>query len=457
MAALPLLVLLACLAVAANAQPGLLQGADVPSSPGKSADVENARALLKGDNAKLVTPVPPGANVVDREFLVEIAADADAAAVLATLTSHVTKAGGLVKAQHKAPTGWKGLALQAPRGNGNGNGNADKTAALLQQIVDTPGVLRVEANQFATAIDVQTGSSLPSGAWGLDRIDDVNAALPQLDGSYGYSTAGGGTCFYGVDTGIRSSHVDFSGRILAGYSAYRVRNRISSEDNNGHGTHTAGTAAGTTYGVAKKAIVIPVKVLNSQGSGTYDVIISGINTVATDTQCPHAVNRRVINLSLGGGYSGAVNSAVASAVASGVTVAVAAGNSNADACGTSPASAATALTVGATDRGDGRASFSNYGSCLDLWAPGVNILSAWYSSNSATSTLSGTSMAAPHVAGLALRCLSPTTPSTSPAALPACDSPARVEEYLKSNAVKGVVTGAIGAAPNQLAALPATV
>ena len=236
----------------------------------------------------------------------------------------------------------------------------------------------------------------PVPSWGLDRLD---ALVSPLDNSYKYFSTGAGALVYVIDTGIYSSHSDFSGRVVSGYSA--VADGLGSEDCNGHGTHVAGTIAGTNYGVAKSTTLVAVRVLDCTGSGYSSSVVAGINWAIAS----HPGGAGVINLSLGGTANSAVDAAIADATAAGLVVVVAAGNSSDDACNYSPARAPSAITIGATDQTDARASYSNFGSCVDLYAPGSGITSDWISGSTATRSLSGTSMASPHIAGLAARLL----------------------------------------------------
>jgi subtilisin family serine protease len=238
--------------------------------------------------------------------------------------------------------------------------------------------------------------------WGLDRIDQV--ALP-LSNSYTYTTTGSGVNAYVIDTGIRITHSNFGGRAFVAFDSFGG-NGI---DCNGHGTHVAGTIGSSTYGVAKSVRLYAVRVLNCSGSGTTSGVIAGVNWVTANR-----VNPAVANMSLGGGVSTALDSAVNNSINSGVTYAVAAGNSNTNASNSSPARVAAAITVGSSTRTDARSSFSNYGSVVDIFAPGSSITSTWHTSNTATNTISGTSMASPHVAGVAAR-YKQTNPGASPA------------------------------------------
>ncbi|WP_335989662.1 S8 family peptidase [Glycomyces sp. MUSA5-2] len=301
----------------------------------------------------------------------------------------------------------------------------ESTELEAREIAAQDGVAFVEQNAAFTTQATQTGAT-----WGIDRIDQRNRPL---SGTYTYNYTGAGVHAYIVDTGINASHSQFSGRVGAGYDF--IQNDSTPQDGNGHGTHVAGTIGGTTYGVAKNVTLHAVRVLDNAGSGTTAGVINGINWVRTN-----AIKPAVANMSLGGGYSASLNNAVTQAVSSGVTFVVAAGNESTNACNRSPASTPTAITVGATTSTDARASYSNYGSCVDVFAPGSSITSAWYSSNSATNTISGTSMASPHVAGVAALYLQ-ANPSASPSA---------VSSWITSNATTGVVTSPGTGSPNRL-------
>ena len=284
-------------------------------------------------------------------------------------------------------------------------------------------VLFVEEDGVMTADATQTNPP-----WGLDRIDQRNRPL---SGTYTYNWTGSGVRVYVIDTGIRTSHTQFGGRASNVFDAFGG----SGADCHGHGTHVSGTVGGSTYGVAKSALLRGVRVLDCSGSGPTSGVIAGVNWVTQNH-----INPAVANMSLGGGASSALDSAVNSLSNSGVPIAVAAGNSNVDACGSSPARAANAITTGSTTSSDARSSFSNFGPCLDLFAPGSSILSAWYTSNTATATLSGTSMASPHVAGVAAlyKQMSPSASSTT------------VRNAIVNNATVNVISGAGSGSPNRL-------
>lgn len=302
---------------------------------------------------------------------------------------------------------------------------AELSPAELSSLRSNAKVDYVEADQPVTLNATQSGAT-----WGLDRIDQRN--LP-LNGLFVYNRTGAGVRAYILDTGIRTSHSQFGGRASAGFDA--IGDGRNGQDCNGHGTHVAGTVGGSIHGVAKGVSLVAVRVLNCSGSGSTSGVIAGVNWVRANAAKP-----AVANMSLGGGVSTSLDSAVSNAISSGVTFAVAAGNSNTNACNSSPARVSSALTVGATTSTDARASYSNFGSCLDLFAPGSSITSSWHTSDSATNTISGTSMATPHVAGVAALFL-----QGSPAA-----SPASVRSALIGNATSGVVSNARTGSPNLL-------
>ncbi|MFD6446123.1 S8 family peptidase [Promicromonospora sp. NPDC060204] len=307
--------------------------------------------------------------------------------------------------------------------------SASMSAAQAERLEADPSVAYVEQNRVMTATDTQS----PVPSWGLDRIDQES--LP-LDDSYTYGNSGSGVTAYIVDTGILTTHEDFGGRAVSGTDT--VDNDDDATDCAGHGTHVAGTVGGSSYGVAKDVSLVAVRVLDCSGSGTYDGVIAGIDWVTADHQ---AGEPAVANMSLGGGFSQAVNDAVSEAVADGVTFALAAGNDYAaDACDGSPGSTPEALTVGATEDTDARAVYSNIGTCVDIFAPGTDITSAWYTGDTATNTISGTSMATPHVAGAAALVLGGNPGAT----------PAEVGDALTGAAVPDVVSDPGTGSPNLL-------
>lgn len=296
----------------------------------------------------------------------------------------------------------------------------------LSKLLQDPRVAYVEQN--ARMKVQQTRQS--DASWGLDRIDQ--RSLP-LDGDYSYASAGQGAHVYILDSGLRSNHSEFTGRVGNGFSTVGDNRGVG--DCTGHGTAVAAVAAGSTYGVAKRATVHPVRVVNCEGFSTSADIIAGIDWIVNNQQTP-----AVVNVSLGSVSSRSTMEAVRNATARGVLFVVAAGNQGADACAFSPGNTPVALTVGASTKQDARASFSNLGRCVDVFAPGENILSAGSSSSRATSRLSGTSLASPFVAGVA--------------ALYRADnrnaSPQQVSTALVQNATEGRLNNLGGGSPNRL-------
>ena len=308
-------------------------------------------------------------------------------------------------------------------------------AQAIAGISRNPNVAYVEQDSVVTIVN----TSQSNATWGLDRIDQRD--LP-LDTTYSYGQTGSGVHAYIIDTGILLNHTEFNGRLLTGFDA--IDGGGNANDCQGHGTHVAGTVGGAVYGVAKEVSLVPVRVLNCSGSGTTSGVIAGVDWVTQEKKDAPTVPM-VANMSLGGGASSALDTAVANSVRAGVVQVVAAGNGNRggredDACKYSPAREPLALTISATSSTDTKASWANYGSCVDLFAPGVGITSAWYTGTSDTRTISGTSMAAPHVAGAVALYL-----SANPAA-----TPAQVEAAIEGNATTNLVQSAGSGSPNLL-------
>ena len=302
------------------------------------------------------------------------------------------------------------------------NGFAAKLSdAQVAKLRASKKVAYVEQDRVVTASATQTGAT-----WGIDRIDQRNRPL---SGTYTYNTTASNVTAYVIDTGIQTSHPQFGGRAAVSYDALGG----NGQDCNGHGTHVAGTIGSSTYGVAKAVRLRAVRVLNCSGSGSTSGIIAALNWVRAN----HAANS-VANMSLGGSYSSTLNNATTNLVNSGVFVAVAAGNESQNACNVSPASAPGTYTSAASDSSDRRASFSNYGGCVDGYAPGVSIKSTWIGSG--TNTISGTSMASPHTAGVAA--LYKGTFGNAAAST--------IVGWINSNATAGVISGNPSGTPNRL-------
>jgi subtilisin family serine protease len=292
-----------------------------------------------------------------------------------------------------------------------------------------PLVAYVESDKVVRTSDTQSMDQ-SGDPWGLDRIDQQ--AEP-LSGTYSYTSAGAGVHAYIIDTGIWTLHPDFGGRADNVYDALTLGLIVIGLDCNGHGTHVAGTVGGATYGVAKEVQLHGVRVLGCAGTGFNSDVLAGVDWVAANHERP-----AVANMSLGGDFSRALNDAVTALSNAGVFIAVAAGNDDEDACGASPASAAAAFTVAASERGDAKSSFSNWGTCVDAYAPGATVKSAWLLG--AAMTFSGTSMASPHVAGTAA--LYKATFGDAPSST--------VADWITSNATAGVITGNPDGTPNLL-------
>jgi subtilisin family serine protease len=324
-----------------------------------------------------------------------------------------------VVSKYELPT-FKGVTIKMP----------DSFTGTTEMLVNDD-VAFIEQDQIATTLGTQTGAP-----WGLNRISSRDRPT-SANAVYTFpDTAGEGIDAYVIDTGILTTHPNFQGRATFGADFTGQ----GAGDGNGHGTHCAGTVGSDLYGVAKKVNLIAVRVLGSNGSGSFSGVISGIEWAAKQTASKFKgrVNS-VANMSLGGGASAAVDAAVAAATRSGLVMAVAAGNSRGDACSLSPGRTPEAITVAASDINDNLASFSEKGRCVDIIAPGVNVLSTW--NNGRTNTISGTSMATPHVAGIVALALAEREFSTV----------AEVHDYIKSIATPGKVTGNLQGAPNSLA------
>lgn len=379
-----------------------------PTNPGNSANNGNSGNNGSTTNADLTCTTQRNApSSGGASFIVEFKKGVTEEAVNAALAA----VGGNGK---KFDNAGVGTVKFGSRGQSDARRAMKQLGNLIQRCEDDQEIQSDPRDVVETA-----ATQSPANAWGLDRTDQ--RTLP-LNNSYSYATAGAGVDVYVVDTGVLSTHSEFTGRIRAGFAATGL---TGTEDCNGHGTHVAGTAAGATYGIAPSATVVPVRVLDCNGSGTLSGVIAGIDWAIND----HTTTPAVLNMSLGGGASGILDAAVQRAVDDGITVVVAAGNSAADACLSSPAAAPNAITVGSTSTSDSRSSFSNFGDCVDVFAPGSAIKSAWHTGTAATSTISGTSMASPHVAGVAARILGANPTLT----------PAQVATVIRNSATSNVV------------------
>jgi subtilisin family serine protease len=351
------------------------------------------------------------ANAIDGSYIVVFKDAVSAQGVQARANDTAAKYGGQVK--HTYTAALHGYA-------------ASMTEQQAKRAAADPAVAYVEQDQVMRIADTQPNP--PS--WGLDRIDQRD--LP-MNSSYTYPTTASNVTAYIVDTGIRTTHNDFGGRANWGTNTTGDGNN---SDCNGHGTHVAGTVGGTAHGVAKGVRLVAVKVLGCTGSGSNTGVIAGVDFVTQN----HTSGPASANMSLGGGASTALDNAVRNSIADGVTYAIASGNSNVSACNSSPARVAEAITVNASTTSDSRASFSNFGTCTDIFAPGQGITSAWSTSNTATNTISGTSMATPHVAGAAALFLSSNTGAT----------PAQVANGLFAASTPNKITNPGSGSPNRL-------
>ncbi|MGW0701826.1 S8 family peptidase [Streptomyces sp. NPDC002867] len=376
------------------------------SGPPTAADPSDP-SPSHSSTARTPAPLIRSANALPGRYIVTLGDTADATDMMGTVGA---------KALYTYSSAMRGFA-------------ANLSAAQLEKVRLTPGVVSVEEDAKVTAFGASgAGTGVPASSWGLDRIDQ--RALP-LDSDFTAAGDGKGVTAYILDTGIDYGHTEFGGRARFGYDAIGDGRR--GQDCQGHGTHVAGIVGGATHGVARDASLVSVRVLDCTGSGAWSGVIAGFDWVAANAEKP-----AVLNASLGGVRSTAVNNAAEALAESGVLPVVAAGNDAQDACNVSPASADDVVTVGATDRSDRETHFSNYGECLELYAPGASIVSARMGGGSIAHD--GTSMASPHVAGVAALYLA--EHSTA--------SPGRVADWLKGTSTTNVVTGTTAGSPSRL-------
>ncbi|MFC4727991.1 S8 family peptidase [Coralloluteibacterium thermophilus] len=388
------------------------------ADPVEGAELRRVENPIKGQYIVVFNPDAVRSHHLGDRASVSAARGADEAAIQAELTAAVeTAAVDLASRFDLAVETLYSHAIQGLAVRASEDG--------IQRLLQDPRVEFVEEDGHVYLDATQTGAT-----WGLDRVDQRDRPL---NGTYVYDGTASNVRAYVIDSGIRASHGNFGGRVLSGMTA--INDGRGTNDCNGHGTHVAGTIGGSTWGVAKAVRLVPVRVFGCSGGSANSTIIAGIDWVRANRVLP-----AVANMSLGGGASTATDNATNNLINSGVTVVVAAGNNNANACNYSPARVSAAITVGSTTSSDARSSFSNYGSCVNIFAPGSSITSAWHTSNTASNTINGTSMAAPHVAGAAALYL-----GSNPSA-----SPATVRTAIYNNATTNRLSGIGSGSPNRL-------